>query len=31
VWKKDRQLTPVSEVFLSYIRDRYPENPEGIS
>lgn len=23
VWKKDRQLTPVSEVFLSFIRERY--------
>lgn len=25
-WKKDRQLTPVSEVFLSFIRERYPRN-----
>ena len=25
VWKKDRLLTPVSEVFLSFIRERYPE------
>lgn len=24
VWKKDRQLTPVSEVFLRFIRERYP-------
>lgn len=26
IWKKDRQLTPVSEVFLSFILERYPRN-----
>lgn len=28
VWKKDRQLTPVSEVFLDFIRERYPRISE---
>jgi LysR family transcriptional activator of glutamate synthase operon len=26
VWKKNRQLTPVSEVFLEFIRERYPRS-----
>ncbi|SEU09687.1 LysR family transcriptional regulator [Paenibacillus sp. NFR01] len=28
VWKKDRRLTPVSEVFLGFVRDRYPRSSE---
>ncbi|WP_091184236.1 LysR substrate-binding domain-containing protein [Paenibacillus catalpae] len=24
VWKKDKRLTPVSNIFLEFIRERYP-------
>lgn len=28
VWKKGQQLTPVSEVFLAYIREKYPQSSQ---